>query len=133
MPLRFVNTRIKRRQFGILQRRRSRQQIEPLKNKPDLAVADPSQLPFLQPRNIRAFEQIASRAGLVQASKNIHERGFTAAACTHNGNELSPPDLEVNTAQRVHLSFAQMINLVQVLGLNDDSVLAFLPREFRNW
>src|SRR4029077_11050761 len=133
MPLRFVNARIESGQLGILERRRPRQQVESLKDETDLAVTNRSELPFLQTGNICAFEQISPGTGLVQASQDIHESRFAAAACTHDGDELSAPDLETYASQGVYLGFTQLINLVNVLHPEDDFVLGFRPGDFSNW
>src|ERR1700682_4853110 len=116
-PFSFINAAVQRRQFGILERGRPRQQIKSLKDKPYFAVANSRQLVFLKPGDIDAFEQMLARAGFVQASKNIHERGFTAAARAHDGDELSAPDLETYAAQGMNLCFTQVIALVNVLDL----------------
>ena len=78
--------------------------------------------------DVDAFQQISARTGLVQASQNIHERGFAAAAGAHDGHKLATLDLETYAAQSVDLGFTQLVSLVNVICANDDFIAIDLLR-----
>src|SRR5205807_4828773 len=98
---------VERGQFNIFQRSCARKQIESLKHKSNLAIADRRQLLLREPRYLNSFQQVATRARLVQAADDIHERRFPAAARTHDGGEFSAIDLQGNSTQCMHPRFTQ--------------------------
>src|SRR5712692_4343129 len=116
---RLRNSRIQRRQFHILERRRSRQQVESLKNKSNLLIANQRQGFLVVLRNVNAFQQVAPGARFVQASQDVHERGLAAAAGAHNGHELAARNFQAHAAQRVHAGLAQFVVLVKIFDLKD--------------
>src|SRR6266850_1083194 len=108
-----------RGQLGILQRGRTRQQIKPLENKPELLIPNQCQHLFAMLGNIDPLQQILSGAGTIQASEYVHERGFAAPAGAHDGQKFPALNLQTHSTQRVHACFAQFVVLVNVFDLYD--------------
>src|SRR5215467_6873952 len=119
MPLAPVDPRVERRQLRVFERSGARQQVETLKDETDLAIADSRQLLLIQIGDVGAFEPIVARSRFIQASQDVHERRFAAAAGAHDGDELSSPDLEGYATQSMHPGFPHLVGLVQVLNLYD--------------
>ena len=69
--------------------------------------------------DVNAVEQIFSGRGLVQATEQIHERGFAAAAGAHNGEKFATLNLQADAAQGVHARFTQIVILVNILHTDD--------------
>jgi len=69
VTFRLADLGVERRQFNVLQRRGTGQQIEALKNEADLAVANGCQFFFGQARDFDAFQQVASRRRLSRHPK----------------------------------------------------------------
>jgi hypothetical protein len=114
LTLSFVDLCVQGRQFRILQRRRARQEIKPLENKPELLIPNQCQRSFVMLGNIDPFEQILSGAGTIQAPEYVHEGGFAASARAHDGQEFPALNLQTHSTQGVHTCFAQFVILVHV-------------------
>src|SRR5262249_61032314 len=64
---------VEQRQLDVLERRRSRQQVELLEDEPDLGVADPGELVRREAGHVLAVELVASGARRVEAAQQVHE------------------------------------------------------------
>src|SRR5580765_1733575 len=106
-------------QLDILQRGCTRKQVEPLKDTSDLPIANSGQLLLIKAGYFYALEVVLPRSGLVEATKNVHERGLATAARAHDGDELTATDLYAHSAQRMHASLAQFVIFVDVGDTND--------------
>src|SRR5882724_2060469 len=76
---------IESRQLDILQRGCARKQVEPLKDKSNLAVADGRQLLLIKTRYFDSLQVVLPGGWLIEAAENVHERGLAAAAGAHDG------------------------------------------------
>ena len=73
--------------------------------------------------NFGALEHVTAAGWLVQAAKNIHERGLAAAAGSHDRYEFAALDGDADSTQSMHASFTQIVILVDVLYANDLAAL----------
>src|SRR5713101_6073309 len=105
---------IKQRQLHVFPCRCARQQIEVLKNKTDLAIANIRELVPLQSGHIRAVEQVSACAWPIETAENIHQSRFAGAARAHQGNKFTALDLERNAAHRAHFHLAGAIRFLHV-------------------
>ena len=121
--------RVKQRQLDIFQGRGAREQIEILKNESELAVAHVRQFVAAQGGNILAIEKIAAGRRPIEAAENIHQGRFARAARAHQRDEFASPDLDGNTADRMHIDFAGPIRFPNVLETNRDEIAS----ENRPW
>jgi hypothetical protein len=116
------------RQLDIFQRRRAREQIETLKDKSDLRVADIRQFIPAQPGHVHAVEPVIAGGGPVEAADDIHQRGFARTARAHDGHELAGLNRQRDAAHGVNLHFAGLIDLANVLEGNDSVGLHAVER-----
>src|ERR1700687_1063417 len=127
-------------QLYVLQRCGSGKQVEALKHKADFAISDRSQFVLVKAGDIDSVKEISSGARLVEAAQNIHERGLTTSARSHDGHELTTSDVHRDAPQRMHARFAQVVVLVdienvdphfpQLRGSNVDLGLAHRDHKF---
>ena len=106
---------IKQRQLHVFPCRCARQQIEVLKNKTDLAIANVRELVSLQSGHIRSVEQVAACAWPIETADNIHQSRFAGAARAHQGDEFTALDLERNAAHRPHFHLAGAIRFMNII------------------
>lgn len=76
-------------QLDIFLRRHSGQQVKTLKDKADLLIADLGQLFFRVHFNGLPLQRIDAAVGHIEAADDIHQRGFTAAGGTDDGDKLA--------------------------------------------
>src|SRR5438128_2078067 len=110
---------VKQRQVDVLQRRGAREKIEALENESDLRVADHGALVTSQLRGIDSREDIAAGRRTIETANDIHERRFSGAGGTHDGEELSFVDEQVDAVEGAHFHFAHLINLHELVDLDD--------------
>jgi hypothetical protein len=114
---------VKKRQLDIFTRRCSRQQIETLKNKSDLAVANIGELVPIQTGNIGAIEKVTPGRRTVETTENIHESRLARATRAHQRDEFALLDLERDATHRPHLHLAGMIRLSHVVQVNQRAIV----------
>src|SRR5262249_35807099 len=100
-----ADSRINCGELHVLQRSCPRQQVEALKHKTNLAIANGSELDLGVLRHIYAVEQIMAARGPVEAAKNVHECRLTAAAGAHDGHKLTARNFQSHPAECVHTGF----------------------------
>src|SRR5262249_45052303 len=110
---------VKHRQFGVLQRSRTTEQVEALKYKTNPLISDSRQFPFGEHRYVSTLQQIFPRSRLVQASQDVHECRFPTAARTHNGNKVPSMNAYAHTAQSMDLRFPKLIILSKVVNFDE--------------
>ena len=71
--------RIDKRQSYIVERRDARQQVEVLKDEPNLLVARHGKRIVVETRHLIAVESIRPLRGTIEAAEDVHERGFSRA------------------------------------------------------
>src|SRR4029077_14597376 len=83
----------------------------------DFLVTDARQLVVVQFADQLAVEPIVAFAGRVQATDQIHQRGFAGAGRSHDGDVFVALDTNIHAAQGVNLLLrAHVVGLPQVFG-----------------
>jgi hypothetical protein len=113
---------IDKRQLDVVQRGGAGQQVEGLEDEADFFIANAGKLIVVELTDQVAVEPVAAFARRVKAADQIHERGFSRARGTHNGNVFAAIDAQVHPAQGVHLLGAHLVGFPEVLSA-DDAVL----------
>ena len=72
-----------------------------MKHEPDLAVADFRELIVIHLADIGAVQFVDARSRRVEATDDVHHRGFAGAGRPHYGNVFTALDFERDIAQRV--------------------------------
>ena len=113
------HTRVNQRQLDVLQRRRTRQQVERLEDEPDLLVPDARQLVVVHVADALAVQQVGCPLDRrVEASDQIHQRGLARARRPHDRDVLAALDRHGDAAQRMDLLVAHDVGLPQVVGFD---------------
>ena len=73
-PLFFRQLGIERWQLHVLQCRGAREQIEALKHKPELAIANRSECLFVESCYVHAIKEVIASGRLIEAAQQVHER-----------------------------------------------------------
>src|SRR6266478_9731142 len=81
-----LDTSINERQLDVTQRCCSRQKVECLKNKSDLAITNGRELVVIHFGNVFAVELIAARGRSIETTEHVHKRRFTTSAWAHDGD-----------------------------------------------
>ena len=84
---------VNKRQLHVVERRSARQQIEGLKNEPDLLVADARELVVIHVADAFAVQQISASRRSIEAPDEVHECRFAGARGSHDGDVLAALDL----------------------------------------
>src|SRR4029077_4004201 len=111
--------RIQYGEDNLLERARTREKIEILKDETQLAVSDISQGIAVEVRYRVPAQKITARARRIQAADNVHQRRFTGARGAHDGDKLPLVDFQRDVQQGRHGDVAHAINFGDVLDLND--------------
>src|SRR5690606_21422789 len=104
------HTAVEQGQFDVLQCAGSSQQVEALKDEPDVVAAQQCEFVGLQLTHVDASEQITSGRGLVQAPEDVHAGGLAGPAGAHHGHELTALDGEVHTVEGANLGSANAVH-----------------------
>src|SRR5205085_6543557 len=93
---------IDQRKLDVTKRIRARYQIERLEHEADLAAADLRQPIVRQSADIDAVEEVASAGRSVETAQDVHQRGLARSGRSHDGDQLTVVDGEVNAMKHVH-------------------------------
>src|SRR5206468_1568386 len=121
-------------QLDVFSRRSAWQQIKILDHESDLAVPDIGEPISIETRDVCSVQNVVARGGPVEATENIHERGFSGTAGTHQRNEFAALDFERHAAHSGHFHFACAIDFVHIDQPNECPVvhIELLPGECCN-
>src|SRR5216683_3323605 len=97
--------------LDVVQRGRTRDEVEALEDKTDLAVADGRKLVVVEPGDVGPVEEVASAGRHVQAADDVHQCRFARAAGAHDRDEVAAFDMQVNSAERLDLDPAHAVGL----------------------
>ena len=109
-------------QLHVLERARTCEQIESLKDESDLLVADRSQLILVERLDMNIVEQIVARRRRVETTENVHQRRLAGARLAHHGDELAAMNRQIDPTKRVHGVRAALVRLRDGVRLDDDVV-----------
>src|SRR5436190_416114 len=104
-------TGVDQRHLHVVQGAGARDQVEALKHESDLSVADASEVVVVESRHVGAVEDIAAAGRHVQAPDDVHQGRLARSAGTHDGDEVTFADFEVDALQRVYLDLAHAVGL----------------------
>src|SRR3984957_8488387 len=105
--------------LDIVARGQSGQQIEFLKDKANLGLAQSGALGIAKPGKVDSVDQHATRSRTRKAAKDVEEGRFTAARRPHNADELARRDDKGNVAEGRHIDLACPVYLADVLCLDN--------------
>ncbi len=103
--------RVDQGQLDVAQRRGPREQVEGLKDEPDLLVADAGQLDVIEARHLTAVEHVRARGRRVEATDQVHQGRLARSGGPHDRQVLAGLDLEVDSVQRAHVLRAHPVEL----------------------
>ena len=89
------------RQRDVLGRREHRQQVEELKDEPDVVTAQLGQLRVVERRDLDAGDRDLARRRPVQPGEDVHQRRLARARRAHHRGQPPLSDLDGHAAQRV--------------------------------
>ena len=95
---------IEKRQLGIFERRGAGQQVEPLKYKADLLVANHGQLVARQLGHVGAVQEVLAAGRVIEAAENVHEGRFAGARRPGHRDKLTGFDVDGHPTQRADLT-----------------------------
>src|SRR6266852_3273296 len=110
-------SRIEKRQFDVLKRTGTGQQIETLENKSDTPAANLCERRFVELAYIEACQHVLSERRLVETAQNIHERRLAGSRRSHDRDKLPLRDREIGAIERADLDFAEPVELGNVANL----------------
>ena len=113
---------INERQLDVVESGGARQQVERLKDEPDLAIAYARQLVLVLVGDKRATEPVFAGGGRVEAADQIHQRRFPRSRRTHDRDVLIAANRDVDPAQGVHDFTANVVVTLQT-ARDDDPIL----------
>src|SRR5215470_4769818 len=113
-----VDPRVNERKLHVPQAVGTREKIERLKDKSDLAVTNGCQLIIVHGGNISAIKFVTAGRRRIEAAEHIHERGFAAATGAHDGYVFVIANLQRHAAQGVNDLFAHHVVLGDVLDVD---------------
>ena len=106
-------------QLDVVERRRSREQIESLKHEADLVVAHLGKLVAAELGDVAPVEKILAAGRVIETAENVHQRGLARPGWPGCRDELSRLDVERHPAKGVHLHFADVVGLDEVANGDD--------------
>src|SRR6266850_1138635 len=86
----------------------------------DLAIANGSKLVVIHLGNVFAAELVAAGTRCIEATEHVHERRFTAAAWSHDGQVFVAAYLQGHAAQRAHDFLAHDVIFGDILNVDHD-------------
>ena len=123
---------VEQRQLDVVERRRPRQQVEPLEDEADLLVADDRQLVLRHPGDVLAVEEVLPARRPIQAPDDVHEGRLAGSRRARDADELAAVDVERRAAQGAHFDVADLVGLRQVAngddGISSCSFASAYPR-----
>src|SRR5205085_7828493 len=94
-------------QQDVLQRAERRQQVEALEDEADLRMAERGQLGVAHGAQVAAKDASGAVKLAVEAAEQVQQRALPAPALALHGDELAPPDRQVDAAEELLLRTAR--------------------------
>jgi hypothetical protein len=114
---------VNQRQLDVLSRGGARQQIKILEDEADLAIPDIGKLVSVQSGNIGAVQNIMTRSRSIQATQDIHQRGLSGTARSHERNEFAALDFDRHSSHRGYCHFACAVRLMNIDQTDEGPVI----------
>ncbi len=110
-----VHGRVIQRHEHVVDRGGPRQQVEALKDEPELGRAHQRPLVRRQAAHVLAVEPILARGGPIEAAQDVHERAFAGPRSAHQGDHLAALDRYRHALQHGDVDLAHVVGLGNVL------------------
>jgi len=120
------------RQGDIFNGGQGRQQVIELEDESYLAPAEAGDLVVTELRERLSGQDHLPRAGLVQASQQVEQRGLARPGGTHDGDELTALDAEVDAIQGGDGYRSHPVLFGKLLGFQDDHLYHYVKRSVRS-
>ena len=117
--LRSGDTRVDERQLHVGLRGCPREQVERLEDESDALVAYGGEFVGHHRRDFLALDLDTAGGRSVEQADDVHERRLAGARGSHDREHLAIADLQVDTAESVHLDLIELIDLGDSLSLED--------------
>src|SRR5262249_48321228 len=118
-------TGIEHRQFDVLERGRSRYEIETLKDETDVLVADIRQSGLVYSRDVFTVLEVLSFARPIEASNDVHHCRFARSGWPHDRYKFATPDIQRDPAQRMNFDVTHVVRLVNLFQVDDRFAIWF--------
>src|SRR5262245_57980148 len=110
---------VQQRQLDILDGAGAGEQVELLKDEPDLLAPDISQLVALESADADAIERVGTGRRYVEAPEDVHQRGLPRAGRSHDRDEVTSIDVERDPFEDVHGDLTKSEVLDQIAHADD--------------
>ena len=107
------------REFHVFKRGKNRDQVERLKDKPEVVIAPAGEIALAHSVGFFAHDQKAAIGGLVHAGDQVEQRAFAGARRTHEGDEFARRDRELHAVKGQDGGLPAVEFLRQMDGLDD--------------
>ena len=113
------HTCINERKLDVVERGRSREQVEGLEDESDLPISYAGELVLAQVAYFDTVQPIVAIRWRIQAADEVHEGRLTTSGRTHDGDELTRVNSQIDTAQRPDSLSPQNVILPKAFGPDD--------------
>lgn len=110
---------IKERQHHVLPDRRAWQQVEGLEDEADACGTDAREIVIVERRRRLSLKKVLSFGMQIQKSEDVHERGLSGTGRTHDGDEFSAVDPQVDVIQHGRDDTVVVVRLAEIDGLDE--------------
>jgi hypothetical protein len=110
-------------QLDVFSRGSAWQQIKILEHESDLAIPDIGEPISIETGDVCAVQNVVACGGPVEATQNIHERGFSGTARAHQRNKFAALNFQRHAAHRGHFHFACAIRFMNIDQPNECAVV----------
>ena len=111
--------------FDILLSRQGRDQIEGLKDHPNLAIAHPGQPALGHTRNIDAINQDLARAWIIESCDNAKQGALARAGRSNQSHKLTALNLEADALEDLDTFVSKRKVFRNILHIHNDMLLYF--------
>src|SRR5205085_11795759 len=118
-----IYTSVNQWELNIPQARRTRQQVEGLKDKTDLTVANFRQFVVVHFRHVLAIEVVMAGGRRIETAQHVHESRFAAAAGPHDRDVFIAVNPQRYSAQSVDDFLAHHVAFRDILDLDDNPTM----------
>jgi hypothetical protein len=110
---------VEHRELHILERGRSREQVETLEHEADLTAPYGGELVGREARHFLARQTIGARRRAIETAEQMHERGLAGAGRPHERDKFAARDGDVDVFEREHVEFVANIFLGELMRFDN--------------
>ena len=81
---------VDQRHHHVLESCHSRQEVEVLKDEPDLPASQPGSLRLAEPRDVLTIKEVSAAGRAVEEPQEVDQRRLARTRRSHEGNHLAP-------------------------------------------